>query len=436
MATDTTTTDHAETDDERDAPHTNQMITRRFDGVSLAHENAATQALIAKATADTQSRWVMAMKKPRNPHDVRQLIIAECKRPGFAKTAMYSIPRAGKMVTGLSIRFAEVAMRCMGNLSCEAQTLYDSDEERVIRVTATDFETNTTWPRDITIKKTVERKQLARGQRPIRQRANSFGDTVYIVEATDDEIAFKEAAAISKAARTAILRLIPGHLQDLAKDLVTQTLTDAASKDPAGEANQMFDAFAGLNIMPSDIAQWLGHAVDRITPAEIVELKFLYVALRDQDMSWADALENADKIRERAKKAAPSKPANGAATPAANTNEPKTTPATTTAQPAPDKTAASTGKGTQATKDKIKGAKAEPAKTEPASNPTTAPTPAAKTEPEPPAKDPPVVTAPPVAEATPLKEGYEDRDCTMCGCPIEVPKTDPAGAQCYACSRA
>src|ERR1051325_3623418 len=102
--------------EETTEPKTNQLMRREFAGIALASEGPATQALVAKATADIQARWVMALRRPRNLDDVRQDIIKECKRPGFAKVAIYSVPRAGTQIKGLSIRFAEVAMRCMGNL--------------------------------------------------------------------------------------------------------------------------------------------------------------------------------------------------------------------------------------------------------------------------------------------------------------------------------
>ncbi len=403
-----------DTTDHDDAPpaRANQMVRRGFDGMTMAHENAATQALVAKATADIQARWLMAMKRPRDMNEVRQMIMKECKRPGFVDVAIYAVPRGANMIRGLSIRFAEVAVRCMGNISVESQTIYDSDEERIIRVTATDFETNATWPRDITVKKTVERKQLRQGQRPLRERVNSYGDRVYIVEATDDDVATKEAAAISKAARTAILRLIPGHIQDEAFDLCEKIAEDKAAKDPDHEKNAAFDAFASLNIMPTDIAQWLGHGVDRITPAETSELRKLYVSLREGEANWADALELAAARRKASagkSKGAP-KPSAAEATPpkdAAPANDQRPNQA-----PADDKKTTTTGKGTAAVKDKIKE-KAE-----------------AK-EAEKPAEQSRGDEAP---APVPPKDGYEDRECSMCGAEIEVPIGDPQGAVCYACS--
>ena len=64
-----------------------------------------------------------------------------------------------------------------------------------------------TWKRtplaqDVTVTKTVERRKLPQGEKPIRVRANSNGQPIYILHATDDEILNKQNALISKAVRT------------------------------------------------------------------------------------------------------------------------------------------------------------------------------------------------------------------------------------------
>lgn len=275
-------------DDEQ--PRQNQLVRRSFEGVATLVNNAATQALTAKATADINARWMIAMHRPRDLMTVRSDVLRECMRPKFAKAAIYAVPRGGGMIKGLSIRFAEAAMKAMGNMGCEAQTLYDSDEERVIRVTVTDFEGNTAWSRDLTVRKTKEVRNLKSGQRPIRQRTNSYGDTVYIVEATDDDVTTKEGSAISKASRTGILRLIPAWLLAEAQEKCEAVQRDSNAQDPDGERRKMFDAFAGLNVKPSWLSDWLGHPADQATPAEVTELQQLYRAIRDGQTNPAEAL--------------------------------------------------------------------------------------------------------------------------------------------------
>lgn len=403
---------------------TNQSLTRRFDGVEMAHNNAATQALIAKETATIQARWIMAVKMPRSMANVRALVLKEMERPGFPEIAIYRVPRAGNTIKGLTIRTAEVMMRCMGNMSCDAQTLFDSPTERVIRVTAVDYEVNASWSRDITIKKTIERKFLKPGTRAISSRINSSGEQVFLIEAGDDDFRTKEAAEISKAARTAILRIIPGHIQDEAFDKCDNLFEKKIATNPDEYKNKVCDSFATLNVMPSELERCLGHGLDTASPAEISMLQNLFAAIRGGDGVWAEMCETVIQAREARK--ARGAPVDKAAA-AVPTKSAEAKPATTT------------GKGTEAAKAKIKG------DAKPSSAPATATVSssgagagvvdtAPKVEPKP---EPTKETAPPPSkepEPVLIKPGHEERNCTDCGAVVEVPKSDPEGTLCYACA--
>ena len=273
-------------DDEQ--PRANQLVRRSFEGIATLANNSATQALTAKATADINARWMIAMHRPRDLMNARAEILRECSRPKFAKSAIYAVPRGGGMIRGLSIRFAEAAMKAMGNMGCEAQTLYDSSEERVIRVTVTDFESNSMWSRDLTIRKTKEVKRNP--GRHLGERINSYGDTNYIVPCTDDDVTTKEGSAISKASRTGILRMVPAWILAEAQEKCEAVQNDANAKDPDGERRKMFDAFSGLNVKPTWLSEWLGHPVDQATPAEVTELQQLYRAIRDGQTTPHEAL--------------------------------------------------------------------------------------------------------------------------------------------------
>lgn len=445
-------------DDAQPEPRSNQLARRDFSGIAIQTEGAATQALVAKARADIEARWIMAMRRPRNPDDVRQMIMKECRRPGFAKAATYSVPRGGKAIVGLSIRFAEVAARCMGNMPIEVQTIYDSDSERIVRVTVTDLETNTTYSRDLTIKKTVERKQLARGQRPLGERTNSYGDRVFIVQGTDDDVAVKEAAMVSKAMRTLILRLIPGHIQDEAEALCIQIARDQAAKDPDGERVRMLDAFASLAIYPSDLEVYLGHTTERLAPAELEYLRGIYRAIADGETTWTQVLEDKPKAKATDQAPAAAAPATSAQ-PAQGTTSttPVQQPAAT--QPAPAQSKPSTrAKGTAALKDKLTDKPAAPGPV--GGNPTSAFDNAAAnarardaereqrkaddamTEPAwmsgsgRYAKGAKLGPADVTEDTPPPADGSEYRGCAGCGVLIEVPTDTPDGAQCYTCRQA
>lgn len=254
------------------------------------HETSAI-AVATQAKALVEARFLMAMNRPRNMDMVRQSILKDCKRPRFAASARYHKP-IGKGIEGPSIRFVEAALRAMGNIDVSTPVLYDDTDKRNVRINACDLESNTTYSIDVVITKVVERNSLREGQTPLSSRTNSRGKHVYLVAATDDEILNKQNALISKAVRTLGLRLIPGDITDEAMDVVRSTINDAHAKDPDAARKKLFDAFVELGVKASDIAEYVGHDVATMSPAELTHLRALFEAIRDGETTWFEATDH------------------------------------------------------------------------------------------------------------------------------------------------
>jgi hypothetical protein len=265
----------------------------------------AMSAVAAAAEATIKARYAIAYSRPRNWDQVRVGILRECERPVFAEVARYNKP-IGKGVQGPSIRFVEAALRNMSNVLQGCTTLYDDDQKRIVSVTVTDLESNTTYEQEITVSKMVERRKLTDGQVPISSRTNSQGHTVYLVQATDDDLLNKEGALRSKAIRTLGLRLIPGDLVDEAMGVVDETQRNRAAKDPDGERKRIVDAFVALGVQPVELARYLGHDLAQCVPAELVELRRIYTTLRDGEARWADYATAPERTDTPAKQAADS----------------------------------------------------------------------------------------------------------------------------------
>jgi len=302
----------------RDESVNGTTMREEFGAKALTRTGETTQtALAAAAQATVNARYIMAMQRPRSWDDVRVRILNECKRRGFAEVARYAKPIGqdkSKWPRGPSIRFAEACLRYAGNLGVETVTAYEDRSKRMLRVTASDYETNAHVSHDITIEKTVERRN-AKDRVIVGERANSYGDKVYIVEATEDDLLNKQNAAVSKAARNGILRLIPGDIVEEAMSAVTQTLNAEATKDPAGEKKRVCDAFATLGVMPKDLADYLGHSLDAVQPAELVDLREIFATMRDGETTWAAVIEakNGARASDGEKPAAAAKQASGIA---------------------------------------------------------------------------------------------------------------------------
>ena len=140
----------------------------------------------------------------------------------------------------------------MTNVLAETDVIYDDTRRRIVRVNVTDLEANISYPKTVTIEKTVERKNR-KGRIVLGERLNSYDEIVYIVEATEDEILNKENALISKAMRTCALRVIPGDLIDEAIYRIYETRKKEAFNDPDSYRKKLIDSFASLNVMPKDL---------------------------------------------------------------------------------------------------------------------------------------------------------------------------------------
>lgn len=284
------------------------------------HETATTLAA-ATAKASIEARFIVALNRPRSFDAVRVALLKECKRPSFAEVAIYAKPISNTVIKGPSIRFAEAALRCFGNVEIDCMIVFESPEKRKVVVGVTDLESNITYKQEITIQKTVERRQLHKGQQPLATRTNVKGQTLYIVEATEDELLTKTGALQSKAIRTQAQRLLPGDLVEEAQNLCKATIRDRDAQDPDSARKKLVDAFADLNVPVAEISQLLGHDLGSASEKELGYLRQIWSTIRDGEISWSEVMHSAkgevektsngsktsdlmDKIKDKAKKTA------------------------------------------------------------------------------------------------------------------------------------
>jgi hypothetical protein len=287
------------------SPQTNGDLTAP--AVAMSASESAAIAMATQQKAIVEARYKMALARPRDLDLVRQKMLKDASRPSFANVAIYHKP-VGNGIEGPSIRFVESAIRNMTNILTETSTVSEDDERRVIRVAVSDLETNTYFSQDVTVTKTVERRKLPQGEKPIRVRANSNGQPIYILHATDDEILNKQNALISKAVRTLGLRLIPGDLVDEALWEIKKTMAQQDRQDPDAAKHRIIDAFAQLGVSVEALKEFVGHELSALTPNEIQLLRTTYTSIKDGETSWKavmdDKAEKEANAKEKAKQAA------------------------------------------------------------------------------------------------------------------------------------
>jgi hypothetical protein len=256
------------------------------DRIEMA-SNTIASVLAAQAKAEIEARYQVAMMRPRNIEMVRTKLKAECDRPGFAECAYYVIKNRGE---GLSIRFAESALRAMGNIDARATVIYDDDEKRLMKIEVLDLESNVGIPTMAVIKKTVERKFLQKGEIAISTRVNSYNEVVYTRAATDDEVRPKVNSEISKAIRTAILRLLPGDIQDECKARIIEIRKGAIPTDPSAQRRKIIDSFSSIGVTVELLERYLTHGIDTCSDHELQDLRDLYGNIKAGETTFHAAL--------------------------------------------------------------------------------------------------------------------------------------------------
>ena len=284
--------------------------------IMLSNHELAASATAAQAKAEIECAYVMAVRRPRNIEDVRTKILSSCKRPIFSESAEWTKPVGKSTISGPSIRFVETALQAYGNVRTSTTVVYEDDTIRKVHVSVIDLENNSSYGKDITLSKSVERKFVKPGQKVISERLNSFGDKVFLVEATEDEMSNKQGSAESKIIRNCGLRLIPQDIVEEAMETAKKA-RESNLGDPQAAKKKIIDAFSNLGIKPSELEKFTGKKIEQFLPADIDRLRTVYTAIKEGEAKWSDYLTDAqvepstvaEKLEKaKAKKTAPKEP--------------------------------------------------------------------------------------------------------------------------------
>lgn len=276
--------------------------------------SAGATMYAAKVEAEVKARALIAQARPRKFLVVRQRLLEACSRPRFAEAALYSVPRGGKNIVDLSIRFAEEFARHHGNLDIGSNIINESDERRSVLCFAVDLETNVPWSREIVVEKTVERKVMQKGDEFVRQRLNARQETIYIVRATADQILMSQNATTSKTLRTLILNHCSADLKDEARETIDGVLAGEITKDPVTFRKRLVDSFRNLNVTLQELEEFLGHAVDQATEPELKDLNRKGKAIDAGETTWREIMREQREAGDAPTSTAPAgeeKPATG-----------------------------------------------------------------------------------------------------------------------------
>lgn len=221
----------------------------------------------ARAIQEVQAAMIVAKRFPRDQTAAYKRIKEACKRKSLAKEAMYAYPRGGSLITGPSIRLAEVLAQNWGNLQFGIREL----SQRVtpgggvseVQAFAWDLETNTLQSKTFQVEhvrftKTAGKKRLS-DPRDIYELIANQG---------------------ARRVRACILGVIPGDIVEEAVKQCEKTM-EGDEKPIAERVRDMVEAFQGIGITQEMLEKRLGHKVDATISTELVTLGKIYRSIKD-----------------------------------------------------------------------------------------------------------------------------------------------------------
>jgi hypothetical protein len=276
--------------------------------ISVGYEIAPTAAAAA-AKAEIEARIIAARKWPRDIDVFREEILKDCRRPRFADIALYNKPVGRKQnpetgrweeafATDFSVRFIESALQHFGNVHCVSRIEWETGDQSKLVVVVVDVQRNTGYSTDAVLDKQVERKEVKKGRKTLGMRENSYGDTVYLVEATKDEFRNVMGAERSKLIRDNGKRLLPRDVLDECRELIDKTLADENAKDPDSAKKKVLDRFAALGISATMLKEYLGRPLETLTAKDLNALTPLHNGLKEGDFTWSDVMRTKEEPAE------------------------------------------------------------------------------------------------------------------------------------------
>jgi hypothetical protein len=288
----------------------NQLLKPQTGGtVSVRHDLAeeitvgndlSTAAAAAAAKAEIEARILTAKKWRRDEDQAREDILKRCRHPAAAESFLFSKPVGRKKdaegnwqeerIEDFSIRFVEMAIGYWGNLAVSSRIIYDDPRRALLRVDVVDLQRNSGYSTESMQDKVVERREIKKGRTVLGMRENSWGDPVYLVEATKDEFRNVLGTERSKLIRDNGKRLLPRDLLDEARGLIDRTLADENAKDPDAAKKKVLDRFAGLGISATMLKEYLERPVEALTAKDLTELSALYNGLKESAFTWPEVM--------------------------------------------------------------------------------------------------------------------------------------------------
>jgi hypothetical protein len=224
-----------------------------------------------RAAQEVQAAMVVAKNFPRDTDKAYMRIMKACTRKLLAEQSMYSYPRGDQTVTGPSIRLAEELARDWGNIDFGTVELEQKNGESTMMAYAWDLETNTRQTKIFSVQH-FRSKNVWQGGKKVKINV-PLDDPRDVYEMTANQGA--------RRMRACILGVIPGDIVEAALVQCEDTLKSDNSEPIGDRIRKMISAFSEIGVTKEMVETRLRHKTDIITEAELIQLRKVFQAIRD-----------------------------------------------------------------------------------------------------------------------------------------------------------
>lgn len=242
------------------------MVDREESDTQVALSQKSEQLVsveAARAIHEIQGAIVSAKKFPRDSQAAYKRIMDACKRKSFAEQALYSYKRGSSLVSGPSIRMAELLAQNYGNIGCGITELESREGESQMQAWCIDYETN--YQKRVTFS-VPHTRDTSSGKKKLTDARDIYENN------------FNMGA---RRLRNCILAVIPADFVDDAEKVVEKTLAGDGSVPLVDRARQMVSTFESLGVSKEMIERRIGHKIDSIIEHELVVLRKTFLSIQD-----------------------------------------------------------------------------------------------------------------------------------------------------------
>lgn len=257
--------------------------------VATKPQSAAGAALVAREAQEVQAMVISAKRFPRDQRAAFDRIMQACARPSLAEEAEYAYPKGGETITGPTIRLLEVCAQNWGNCHAGIKVLSADETSSEVEAFCWDFETNY---RDTVTFRVSHIRDTKKGPVPLTSERDIY------------EVVANMGA---RRKRRCLENVIPGDIVEAARQECNKTLGSMAEKKEKVVA--MIKAFQDdFRVTRDDIERRIGKRIEAMTTPEFVQLKKIYVSLRDkmsQVADWFPQVLDPEKLKAAQNEAGP-----------------------------------------------------------------------------------------------------------------------------------